>query len=134
MSSKVSDSSASNISTKSQLKPSDLGDANSITPPLSTNDHVKISSLELHVCTTSKQMSLPSSFETSSSSRVPTIDLPKMTPSRARPPKSLSATQSVGCDDNGFTIVTRRKKNKDIPEMKTQAATHRVAPSFLPSS
>ncbi|KAH8481365.1 hypothetical protein H0E87_029014 [Populus deltoides] len=75
--------------------------------------------------------SLPSSSETSSSSKVPNPDLPKMTPSRARPPESA---QSVGCDDTGFTLVTRRKKKKDIPEMKTRAATHRVAPSFLPSS
>jgi hypothetical protein len=57
-----------------------------------------------------------------------------MTPSRARPLESLSAAQSVGCDDTGFTLVTRRKKKKDIPEMKSQAATHRVAPSFFPSS
>jgi hypothetical protein len=128
------DESASDSSAESQLKPSDLGDVKSITPPLSTNDHVRTSPLELHVCTTSKQMSLPSSSETSSSSRVPTTYLPKMTPSRALPPESLSAAQSVGCDDTGFTLVTRRKKKKDIPEMKTRAATHRVAPSFLPSS
>jgi hypothetical protein len=57
-----------------------------------------------------------------------------MTPSRARPLESLSAAQSVGCDDTGFTLVTRRKKKKDIPEMKSQAATHRVAPSFFPST
>jgi hypothetical protein len=79
-------------------------------------------------------MSLPSSSETSSSSRVPTTDLPKMTPSQARPPESLSVAQSVGCDDTGFTLVIRRKKKKDIPEMKTRAATHRVSPSILPSS
>ena len=48
-----------------------------------------------------------------------------MTPSRARPPES-SAAHSVGCDDTGFTLVTRRKKKKDT--------THRVASSFLPSS
>ena len=75
------DESASDSSAESQLKPSDLGDVKSITPPLSTNDHVRTSPLELPVCTTSKQMSLPSSSETSSSSRVPTIYLPKMTPS-----------------------------------------------------
>ena len=126
------DESASDSSAESQLKPSDIGDVNSITP-LSTNDHVRTLPLELPVCTTSKQMSLPSSSETSYSSRVPTIDLPKMTPSRARPSESLSVAQSVGCDDNGFTLVTRRKKKKDFPEMKTWAATHRVAPSFLPS-
>jgi len=125
------DESASDSSAESQLKPSDIGDVNSITP-LSTNDHVRTLPLELPLCTTSKQMSLPSS-ETSSTSRVPTTDLPKLTPSRARPPESLSVAQSVGCDDNGFTLVTRRKKKKDIPEMKTWAATHRVAPSFLPS-
>ena len=68
------DESASDSSDESQLKPYDLGDVNSITPPLSTNDHVKISPLELPVRTTSKQMSLPSSSETSSSSQVPTID------------------------------------------------------------
>jgi len=128
------DESASDSSAESRLKPSDLGDVKSITPPLSTNDHIRTSPLKLHVCTTSKQMSLPSSSETNSSSRVPTTDLPKMTPSRARPPESLSAAQSVGCDDTGFTLVTRRKKKKDIPEMKTRAATHHVAPSFLPSS
>jgi hypothetical protein len=126
------DESASDSSAESQLKPSDIGDVNSITP-LSTNDHVRTLPLELPVCTTSKQMSLPSSSETSYSSRVPTIDLPKMTPSRARPSESLSVAQSVGCDDNGFTLVTRRKKKKDIPEMKTRAATHHVAPSFLTS-
>jgi len=129
-----SDESASDSSAESQLKPSNLGDVKSITPPLSTNDHVRTSPLELPVCTTSKQMSLPSSSETSFSSRVPTTDLPKMTPSRARPPESLLAAQSVGCDDTGFTLVTRRKKKKDIPEIKTRAATHRVTPSFLPSS
>jgi hypothetical protein len=66
-----------------QLKPSDHGDVNSITS-LSTNNHARTLSLELPMCTTSKQMSLPSS-ETRSLSRVPTIDLPKLTPSRARP-------------------------------------------------
>jgi len=126
------DESASDSSAESQLKPSDIGDVNSITP-LSTNDHVRTLPLELPVCTTSKQMSLPSSSETSSLSRVPTTYLPKMTPSRAHPLESLSVAQSVGCDDNGFTLVTRRKKKKDILEMKTRAATHRVAPSFLPS-
>ncbi|KAG6781854.1 hypothetical protein POTOM_014769 [Populus tomentosa] len=55
------DESASDSSDESQLKPSDLGDVNLITSPLSTNDHV------------------------------PTADLPKMTPSRARPLESLSA-------------------------------------------
>ncbi|KAH8487819.1 hypothetical protein H0E87_023767 [Populus deltoides] len=128
------DESASDSSAESQLKPSDLGDVKLINPPLSINNHVRTSRLELPVCTTSKQMSLPSSSETSSSFRVPTTDLLKMTPSRARPPESLSAAQSVGCDDIGFTLVTRRKKKKDITEMKTRAATHRVAPSFLPSS
>ncbi|KAL9388199.1 hypothetical protein Peur_021323 [Populus x canadensis] len=88
--------SASDSSAESQLKPSDLGDVKLITPPLSTNDPVRTSQLELPVCTTSKQMSLPSSSETSSSSGVPTTDLPKMTPSRARPPESLFAAQSVG--------------------------------------
>ena len=85
------DESASDSSDESQLKPYDLGDVNPITPPLSTNDHVRTLPLELLVCTTSKQMALPSSSETSSSSQVSTTDLPKMTPSRARPPESLSA-------------------------------------------
>jgi hypothetical protein len=58
------DESASDSSAESQLKPSDIGDVNSITP-LSTNDHVRTLPLELPVCTTSKQMSLPSSSETS---------------------------------------------------------------------
>ncbi|KAL3579623.1 hypothetical protein D5086_017458 [Populus alba] len=128
------DESASDSLDESQLKPSDLGDVNPITPPLSTNNHVRTSPLELPMCITSKQMALPSSSETSSSSQVPPTDLPKMTPSRAHPPKSISTAQSVGCDDTGFTLVTRRKKKKDIPEMKTRVATHRVAPSFLPSS
>jgi len=79
------DESASDSSAESQLKPSDLGDVKLITPLLSINDYVRTSPLELLVCTTSKQMSLPSFSETSSSSRVPTTDLPKMTPSRARP-------------------------------------------------
>ncbi|KAG6735551.1 hypothetical protein POTOM_061837 [Populus tomentosa] len=120
-----SDESASDSLDESQLKPSDLGDVNPITPPLSTNNHVRTTPLELPMCTTSKQMALPSSSETSSSSQVPPTYLPKMTPSRARPPES-SAAHSVGCDDTGFTLVTRRKKKKDT--------THRVAPSFLPSS
>ncbi|KAL3577442.1 hypothetical protein D5086_018946 [Populus alba] len=128
------DESASDSSDESQLKPSDLGDVNPITPPLSTNNHVRTSPLELPMCITSKQMALPSSSETSSSSQVPPINLPKMTPSRAHPPESISIAQSVGCDDTGFTLVTSRKKKKDIPEMKTRVATHRVAPSFLPSS
>ncbi|KAG6794316.1 hypothetical protein POTOM_003561 [Populus tomentosa] len=112
------DESASDSSDESQLKPSDLGDVNPITPPLSTNNHVRTSPLELPMCITSKQMALPSSSETSSSSQVPPINLPKMTPSRAHPPESIA--QSVGCDDIGFTLVTRRKKKKDIPEMKTR--------------
>ncbi|KAG6751438.1 hypothetical protein POTOM_043626 [Populus tomentosa] len=120
-----SDESASDSLDESQLKPSDLGDVNPITPPLSTNNHVRTTPLELPMCTTSKQMALPSSSETSSSSQVPPTYLPKMTASRARPPES-SAAHSVGCDDTGFTLVTRRKKKKDT--------THRVAPSFLPSS
>ncbi|KAG6735959.1 hypothetical protein POTOM_061358 [Populus tomentosa] len=128
------DESASDFSDESQLKPSDLGDVNPITPPLSTNNHVRTSPLELPMCITSKQMALPSSSETSSSSQVPPINLPKMTPSRAHPLESISIAQFVGCDDTGFTLVTRRKKKKDIPEMKTRVATHRVAPSFLPSS
>ncbi|KAG6761955.1 hypothetical protein POTOM_032433 [Populus tomentosa] len=128
------DESASDSSDESQLKPSDLGDVNPITPPLSINNHVRTSPLELPMCITSKQMALPSSSETSSSSQVPPINLPKMTPSRAHPLESISIAQSVGCDDTGFTLVTRRKKKKDIPEMKTRVATHRVAPSFLPSS
>jgi hypothetical protein len=41
-----------------------------------------------------------------------------MTPSRA--PPSTSA-QSIGYDDTRFTLVTRRKKKKDILEMKTRA-------------
>ncbi|XP_052305936.1 uncharacterized protein LOC127904894 [Populus trichocarpa] len=109
------DESASDSSAESQLKPSDLGDVKSITPPLSTNDHVRTSPLELHVCTTSKQMSLPSSSETSSSSRVPTTYLPKMTPSRALPPESLSAAQSVGCDDTGFTLLLGGKRRRISP-------------------
>nr|TKS12515.1 hypothetical protein D5086_0000062520 [Populus alba] len=117
-----SDESASDSLDESQLKPSDLGDVNPITPPLSTNNHVRTTLLELPMCTTSKQMALPSSSETSSSSQVPPTYLPKMTPSRARPPES-SAAHSVGCDDTGFTLVTRRKKKKDT--------THRVAPSFF---
>ncbi|KAG6768221.1 hypothetical protein POTOM_027118 [Populus tomentosa] len=127
------DESASDSSDESQLKPSDLGDVNLISPPLSIKNHVRTSPLELPMCTTSKQMALPSSSETSSSSQVPPTDLPQMTPSRARPLES-SAAQSVGCDDTGFTLVTRRKKKKDIPEMKTHVAIHRVAPSFLPST
>jgi hypothetical protein len=43
------DESASDSSAESQLKPSDIGDVNSITPPLSTNDHVRTSPLELHI-------------------------------------------------------------------------------------
>jgi len=70
-----------------QLKPYDLGDVNLITS-LSINDHARTLPQELPVCIISKQMSFPSS-KTSSSSRVPTTDLPKMTPSRARPPESL---------------------------------------------
>nr|TKR98437.1 hypothetical protein D5086_0000201740 [Populus alba] len=128
------DESASDSSDESQLKPSDLGDVNPITPPLSANNHVRTSPLELPMCITSKQMTLPSSSETSSSSQVPPTDLPKMTPSRAHPPESISIEQSIGCDDTGFTLVTRRKKKKDIPKMKTRVATHCVAPSFLPSS
>ena len=62
------DESASDSLDESQLKPSDLGDVNPITPPLSTNNHVQTTPLELPMCTTSKQMALPSSFETSSSS------------------------------------------------------------------
>ncbi|KAJ6906931.1 hypothetical protein NC651_017564 [Populus alba x Populus x berolinensis] len=120
-----SDESASDSLDESQLKPFDLGDVNPITPPLSTNNHVRTTPLELPMCTTSKQMALPSSSETSSSSQVPPTYLPKMTPSRARPPESSTA-HSIGCDDTGFTLVTRRKKKKDT--------THRVAPSFLPSS
>ena len=112
------DESASDFSVESQLKPSNLGDVNSITPPLSTNDHVRTSPLELSVCNTSNQMSLLSFFETSSSSRVSTIDLPKMTPSRAHPPESLPATQSVGCDENGFTLVTWRKRRRISPRWK----------------
>jgi hypothetical protein len=80
------DESASDSSAESQLKPSDHVDVKSITPPLSTNDHVRTSQLELPVCTTSKQMFLQSSSETSSSCRVPTIYLPKMTLSQALPP------------------------------------------------
>ncbi|KAJ6859667.1 hypothetical protein NC651_036069 [Populus alba x Populus x berolinensis] len=120
------DESASDSSDESQLKPSDLGDVNPITPPLSINNHVWTSPLELPMCTTSKQMALPSSSETSSSFQVSPKDLPKMAPSRARPSKSISAAQSVASDDTGFTLVTRRKKKKDIPEMKTRAATHRL--------
>ncbi|KAL3581109.1 hypothetical protein D5086_018944, partial [Populus alba] len=114
------DESASDSSDESQLKPSDLGDVNPITPPLSANNHVRTSPLELPMCITSKQMTLPSSSETSSSSQVPPTDLPKMTPSRAHPPESISIEQSIGCDDTGFTLVTRRKKKKDIPKMKTR--------------
>ncbi|KAL3596060.1 hypothetical protein D5086_007697 [Populus alba] len=67
-----SDESASDSLDESQLKPSDLGDVNPITPPLSTNNHVRTTPLELPMCTTSKQMALPSSSsETSSSSQVP---------------------------------------------------------------
>ncbi|KAL3570417.1 hypothetical protein D5086_027666 [Populus alba] len=69
--------------------------------------------LELPMCTTSKQMAFANLLQkTSSSSQVPPTYLPKMTPSRARPPES-SAAHSVGCDDTGFTLVTRRKKKKD---------------------
>ncbi|KAL3608985.1 hypothetical protein D5086_000005 [Populus alba] len=109
------DESASDSSDESQLKPSDLGDVNPITPPLSTNNHVRTSPLELPMCITSKQMALPSSSETSSSSQVPPINLPKMTPSRANPPESISIAQSVGCDDTGFTLVTRRKRRRISP-------------------
>jgi hypothetical protein len=76
---------------------------------------------------------LSSSSEFSSSFQVPATDLPKMIPSRAPPPASLSAAQSVGCDDRGFTLATQRKKKKDIPETATRAAstpTSHVAPSF----
>ncbi|KAH8480778.1 hypothetical protein H0E87_030873 [Populus deltoides] len=99
----------------------DLGDGNPIPPPLSTEDHGRPSPLELPLCITSKQMSLPSSFKTSSSSWVPTTNLYEMTTSRALPPASLSTTPSVGCDDKGFTLVTRKKRNKDIPKTTTRA-------------
>ncbi|KAH8487821.1 hypothetical protein H0E87_023769 [Populus deltoides] len=109
---------ASNSPVKALLKSYDLGDVNPITSSSSIEDHVRTSLLELPLCITSKQMSLPSSSETSSSSRVPTTNLTEMTPSRA--PPSTSA-QSIGYDDTRFTLVTRRKKKKDIPEMKTRA-------------
>jgi len=91
------------------LKSSDLRDVNPITSSLSIEDHVRTSLLELPLCITSKQMSLPSSSETSSSSRVPTTNLTEMTPSHA--PFSASA-QSIGCDDTRFTLVTLRKKEE----------------------
>uniref|UniRef100_A0A6N2MVH2 DUF4283 domain-containing protein n=1 Tax=Salix viminalis TaxID=40686 RepID=A0A6N2MVH2_SALVM len=62
-------------------------------------------SLELPLCTTSKQISLPSSAKTRSSSRAPSIK-PPSTP--------LSAAPLVTNDDRGFTLVTRKKKEKKL--------------------
>lgn len=55
-----------------------------------------------------KKMSMPSSFETISSSQVLITDLPelKLKPSWAPPPTSPSVTPSIGCDDKGFTLAT----------------------------
>ena len=103
---------ASNSPVEALLKSSDLGDVNPITSSSSIEDYVRTSLLELPLCITSKQMSLPSSSETSSSSRVPTINLTKMTPSRA--PLSTSA-QSIGCDDTRFTLVLEGKRRRIYP-------------------
>ncbi|KAJ6737533.1 PENTATRICOPEPTIDE REPEAT-CONTAINING PROTEIN [Salix viminalis] len=91
-----SSSSATDSSVETQLKPSDVRNVKYM------EDHVRTLPLESLLCTTSKQMSLPSSPDTGSTSRAPTTGLSL----------ALSATPLVTNDDRESTLVTRKKKKE----------------------
>uniref|UniRef100_A0A6N2L947 DUF4283 domain-containing protein n=1 Tax=Salix viminalis TaxID=40686 RepID=A0A6N2L947_SALVM len=74
-------------------------------------------SLELPLCTTSKQISLPSSTKTRSSSRAPSIK-PPSTP--------LSAALLVTNDDRGFTLATKNIRNSARSSLPTPSWVERV--------
>ncbi|KAJ6413927.1 hypothetical protein OIU84_006683 [Salix udensis] len=100
-----SSSSATDSSVETQLKPSDVRNVKYM------EDHVRTLPLESLLCTTSKQMSLPSSPDTGSTSRAPTTGLSS----------ALSATPLVTNDDRESTLVTRKKKKKKNEIITTRA-------------